>query len=913
MTDVKILLVEDDFVTLKITKITLEKLGYTIISMTQTGLEAIKLAEAHRPDIILMDIDLDGDMDGIEAANIIRQQWNIPVIFLTAYFDEEKLERAKLTTPYGYLVKPIRKKELKSTIELGLYVSKLDVERKKAEIELQKEKDKTQNYLDIAGVILMVIDQDQTISLINKKGCQVLEYEEQDILGKNWFDLCLPQENRAEIKAVFNQLIAGSVKPVEYFENIVLTQSGTEKLIAWNNSTLRDNYGNIIGTLSSGEDITYRKKAEMSLKASEEKFRDIVQTSNSIILKFDAHFNFTFINRYALEFFGFTEEELLYKNADGKIISNLNGSGRDLKTITADIVKNPAAFCDNENENICKNGDRVWVAWRNKVILDDKGNFNGILSIGYDITARKQAELKIIESERNLRKAQELAKIGNWEWDIDNDTITFSDALKKIYKIDKSENVCPVNFLKVTHPDDIQRVKQVLRYATDTRKPTRLEYRILLPDNIKKWLSIEIASSSADQTNKKTNIIIGTIQDITERKLFELGLEEAKEAAEMATAAKSDFLANMSHEIRTPMNGVIGMIDMLLDTKLNPEQKDFAESVKISANALLILINDILDFSKIEAGKLDFEIINFNLQDSLDDLSKVISIKAKEKGLRFNLFISNEVPANLKGDPGRLRQILINLASNAVKFTEKGTVSISVLLDQETDKKATIRFKVTDTGIGIKKEEALAIFESFNQADTSVTRKYGGTGLGLAISKKLSEQMGGEIGLEKGHQTGSVFWFTANFEKQWQKEVTLFPDKPERKNQKNVNKITARPIRILLAEDNKMNQKVAVKMLEKMDIQVVTANNGQEAVEIFIGEPFDLVLMDIQMPVMDGIDATIQIRKLEKPDSYIPIIACTANAMKGDKEKYLAVGMDDYITKPINRNDFQNTLYQFIK
>jgi len=576
MTDVKILLVEDEIITSTVTEAILVKLGYQTITTARSGKEAIKQAETHLPDIILMDIGLAADMDGIEAADIIRERWNIPVIFLTAHFDEEKLKRAKLTTPYGYLVKPIREKELKSTIELGLYVSKLDIERRKAEIALQKEKDKTQNYLDIAGVILMVIDQDQTISLINKRGCQVLGYSETEIIGKNWFDLCLPQSDKAKVKSVFNHLMSGTIAPTGNHENIVITQSGKEKLISWHNSILTDDFGNIIGTLSSGEDITYQKQAEESLKASEEKYRDIVQTSNSIIMKFDTEFNFIFINRFALEFFGFTEEELLHKNVAGTIIPNLESTGRDLSKMLTNIINDPDAFNDNENENVCKNGDRVWVAWRNKVTLDKNGNFNGILCIGYDITARQQAEFKIQASEQKLRKAQELAKIGNWEWNIDNDTLTFSDALKTIYQFHKSKEIRLDNLMQVTHPDDIQKVKQALRYTTDTKKSVSLEYRIILNKTNEKWLSMEIASPTDN-----SNCIIGTLQDITDRKLFELNLEKAKEAAEMASVAKSDFLANMSHEIRTPMNGVIGMIDMLLDTKLNPEQKDFAESVKI--------------------------------------------------------------------------------------------------------------------------------------------------------------------------------------------------------------------------------------------------------------------------------------------------------------------------------------------
>ena len=471
-----------------------------------------------------------------------------------------------------------------------------------------------------------------------------------------------------------------------------------------------------------------------------------------------------------------------------------------------------------------------------------------------------------------------------------------NDAFCRMFGFEKAR-VLGRSFKDLQHPDRHAQTLEIFSSVYRTGEPVRsYEYQVSSTLFVDQSISLERDDSG------RPVAFLSIFRDCTARKQAEEATARARAAAESANRAKSEFLANMSHEIRTPMNGIIGMTELALDGPLTPPQAECLDMIRNQAASLLTIVNDILDFSKIESRRVELESVPFTLSHAIDEVVRPLAMRAREKGITLGSSIAASVPARIVGDPVRLKQILTNVIGNAVKFTEEGSVTLEVTVQHAEDGRHTLHLLVSDTGIGIPPEKRSAIFEPFRQVDGSMTRRFGGTGLGLAISSTLAELMGGRIKVDSTPGGGSTFDIAipavaappnVRTESALSAEVAATARRMA---------TPAKAARILIAEDNIINQRVAAALLTKRGHTVTVVNNGREAVDVLQREPFDLVLMDVQMPEMDGFEATAAIRERERETGRrIRIVAMTAHAMTGDRERCLAAGMDGYLSKPIDQ------------
>ena len=519
---------------------------------------------------------------------------------------------------------------------------------------------------------------------------------------------------------------------------------------------------------------------------------------------------------------------------------------------------------------------------------------------------RRQAEETLKKHQHYLEKAQEIGRIGTWELDLPRNSLRWTDENYRVFGVPLGTALNYEIFLNCVHPDDRNYVHETWSAALN-HEPYDIEHRLIVDGKVK-WVR-EQADITFDENGKAVKGI-GVTQDITKRKRDELALKYAKEQAEAANQAKSQFLANMSHEIRTPMNAIIGFSDILVEEDLTKEQKIDVDIIRGSATNLLKLINDILDCSKIEAGQLDVETIDCSLGKQLNSIDSMMKAQAQEKALDFKIMATKDVPAHIRSDPYRLQQCLINLVNNAIKFTEKGYVHTKVSLRGDNGN-YFVRFDVEDTGIGIPEDRQAAVFESFTQADGSTTRQYGGTGLGLTVTKQLVELLGGELTLASEPGNGSIFSLVIPTGMDITGRPLLDRDNPLDHEEDDSPKAdtTLFSGRVLVAEDVEGNQKLMTVMLSKLGIEVVIAEDGNQALQKALSQSFDLILMDMQMPHMNGYKATAALRQ----QGYkTPIVALTANAMTGDDKKCMDAGCDGYLTKPIDRRELPCILAKYL-
>jgi PAS domain S-box-containing protein len=604
--------------------------------------------------------------------------------------------------------------------------------------------------------------------------------------------------------------------------------------------------------------------------------------------------NWIYVNPAVCKMFGYTEKELMsLADAGLSYPDDVDSSKPLIKELLDDVT----SYFEIEKRYFDKNGSIIWISLHVS-LMRDQTNGTPLYFVNklIDITKSKVTELKLQESIERYTSLKKYNHDAIISFGLDGNVINGNQMAEQLtgYRIEEligksiSKIIGETNLNHIlSASNDYITVENMINYVIHKEGRT-LEVLVTLAPIIIHNTSVGFYIIAKDMTEQKRLII-------------------EKEAAEKTNATKSEFLAMMSHEISTPMNGVIGMRDLLLETTLYPEQHNYVQIIKKSGATLLTIINDILDFSKIESGKAELTQEHFHMRAVLAETLHMIMPKALEKNLEISTSVNSNVPDLMIGDVTKLRQVLMNLLSNAVKFTPNGAVAISAQSVAQEQDTVCIQFAIRDTGVGIPKEKVVHLFEPFYQADHFMTRKTEGTGLGLAICKKLVELMSGKIWYKPGkNQSGSTFVFTAKF------QLEAYPESIQDEMSIQQENLLEKPLKILIVEDNAINQIVLKKMMEKFGYNSTLVQNGKEAIEAVKRYPYDLIFMHIQLPIMDGLEATKTIKNTVSAKNSPYIVAVTAHALKGDREKYLAAGMDEYISKPITMDILSVIMKKFL-
>ncbi|MGR3176794.1 MAG: PAS domain S-box protein [Candidatus Anammoxibacter sp.] len=776
--------------------------------------------------------------------------------------------------------------------------------------------------------------------------------EEKEVIGKIFLAVTLSEHNKklSEIKKTIIIIVSVAVvlSLLAFFLLLKLVLDRPVKLLVKATERIASGdlaykvpieTGDEIGKLASSfnrmtEDLQKTtvsrdmyKRAEEELKKSERDLQKSLALTESISIAAPNAHIITYqtgiiisANPAAETIFGYHTEDIVGKNIDILVppYTHDEYSNHILDYLNYKVSGKPELRKTIRTPKECwairKNGEIFpMMLYVRESMVEDDIVFVGIIE---DITERKREEEVIKKAREYIQSLIECSMDMIIAVDMDRRIVEFNTAAEKIFGYKRKEVLGKRIGILYAEVSDASYGHVVLW------KKEHFAGEVINKRKNGEIFTSFVSASVLKSIDGKVIGSMGISRDVTESRRVEEELRKARAKADAASKAKGEFLTNMSHEIRTPLNGIIGMVELIRATCIDENQSSLIHVMNMEAEALLELVNDILDFSKIEAGMLELEEVPFDMMITIKELVNSFVFKASKKGLKLNCSLSPDVPTQLIGDPGRLKQILRNLITNALKFTHKGEIHVNVETAENLEGRIKILFSIKDTGIGIPNDKQGAIFESFSQADGSTTRKYGGTGLGTTISKQLAEQMGGEIGLESEDGKGSTFWFTVVFAKQ-KKQVPIKTKEPvdliDKKllvvddNQTNRHAVTEEyskeDVRILLVEDYPTNQQVVMEHLHRAGYKVDLAENGQEAVNAYKAKAYDLVLMDIQMPIMDGYEATVKIREYEEelanrnaqPLNRAAIIGVTAHASKEDQEKCMKAGMDDYISKPLRR------------
>lgn len=733
---------------------------------------------------------------------------------------------------------------------------------------------------------ICMLDPEGRVISWNKGAERLKGYAKEEIVGRN-FSLFYPPEEVANGKPEQDLIVAARDGRAED-EGWRRRKDGSRFMASVIINAVKDSAGQLHGFVKVTRDITERKQIEDKLVEANERFAVAAEAAGLAFWDFDIETRSVHWDDQMFKLYGVDPREgndhplrFKYVHAD------------DTERVEEEIRLAAAGTrsFDSEYRIVRPNGDVRHTKAAASLRRDAAGPGGRLMGVSFDITDRKVAENKLVEANERFGLAAEAAGLGFWDYEIETGMVRW-DALQ--YKLrgmapEEGEKTFAIR-AKQVHPDDRARLDADFADAAAGLRSLASEYRIVWPDG--RVRNMKTAASLKRDASGRRSLLLGVSFDVTELYEARLGVEQARDAAEAANRAKSAFLASMSHEIRTPMNGVIGFADLLLDSDLTEQQRNQTMRLQDAAKSLLSLINDILDLSKIEAGKLEVETIPTSPAAVVHDAVSVVRAQLAAKGLEVRIEPSQDLPDWIESDPTRLRQILLNLLSNALKFTDHGRITVRCSRETVGDE-GLLRFEVEDTGIGIPVDRQHLMFRDFSQIDSSTTRRYGGTGLGLSICKRLARAMGGEIGVTSDPGAGSTIWFTI--------KLRACPA-PDLSIARDAAAIVANPARILVADDLEMNRDIVEAMLIRAGHSVRGVENGRQAVIAVEESDFDLVLMDMEMPEMDGLAATRAIRRLDARISHIPIIALTANAYSEDQQRCGEAGMNDFLPKPIGRD-----------